>query len=569
MTYIARHGPNGRPGTSVARLSVVVCLWSGANLLGAAQVDEEAGVLRVGTQLVQVNVVVTGDEGPIRDLTVDDFTVLDDGVERRIEVFDVIRSATDDADPAAMLSDGIVSNRLDRRGQRPESVTAILIDRVNTQVIDQPFMDDQVREFLDDASATGEHVTVLELGEEGLTVLADFTAHPVAVRDALQSRRPSHSLALESSRDFVTGEMDPVRAGTEGFPHANDYIRSSLEFFWGRDPMSAMTAARSPFRLYADVLSRQIEAYYMERRVVLTVAALEATARHLSEFPGRKNLVWLSARFPFPFRPWQDPRLNFAAASGWPHSTLDRIDEAFRRIVDSDVAVYPIDALGLPARSDATIGIQMEIAEITGGRVSFNTNGPAARMHQAARDTSTNYSLGFYVPEVESDAEFHELEVRVDRDGVDVLHRSGYFGFGADAPGSGDLDRTLQDPFNAMGIGLLATAEPVPAAPGLYTVTLAIDVNDIDLIREADHWTGSLAVVTSFYITELDRYSNGPPVMHAIRLTDAEYETAQRLSNVVLEDVVETDGYAGHLRVAVQDAATGETGSLWLSLGEE
>ena len=566
MTRIARYGRNGSLVASLARLSVFVVLGSGASHLFAAQTDEEPDVLRVGAQLVQVNVVVTGDDGPVHGLTVDDFTVLDDGVERRIEVFEVIRSATVDSDPGAMLPDNVVSNRLDRRGRRPESATALLIDRLNTLGRDQAFMDQQAREFLAEASAAGEHVVVLELGDEGLTVLADFTAPPEAIRDALEVRRPSHSLTMGSSLEFFTGGLDPILENLRD--------RLEEEQGTGESEGSSTILEVDPDELPDTVeFEVQLQRYFMNRRLLMTAAALEASARHLARLPGRKNLVWMAAQFPFPYEAWQDTRFT-SSTNFMPPSTLNRIDAVFREIVDSDVAVYPIDVMGIrnpdsTEDMDFTLDLPMKIAEVTGGRASFNTNGLATRIREAVRDMHSNYSLGFYVPEVESDAEFHELEVRVDRDDVEVLHRDGYFGFGADATGAGDLDRTLEDPFNATGIGLLATAEPVPDATGRYTVTLAVDVNDIELNRAGDHWAGSLAVAASFYIDALDRYSNLPPVMHAIRLTDAQFETARRLTGLIIQHVVETDGYAGQLRLAVQDPATGATGSLWLSLGGE
>ncbi len=545
----------------VARLAVIVCLWSGASLLCAAQAGDEPDVLRVGAQLVQVNVVVTDDDGPVHDLTADDFTVLDDGVVRTIEVFEVIRSETGDSDAAAMLPDHVVSNRLDRRGRRPESATAILVDRLNTLGPDQAFMDDQVRTFLDEAAAGGEHVAVLELREDGLTVLADFTNHASVLRNALESRRPSHSLAMESSQDFFMGGLDPVLAEAAGESTGDE-----------DDNADGL----------ATTLLIQVQRYYMNRRVLLTAAALEAGARYLSPLPGRKNLVWLSAQFPFPYRPWQDPRFNIAGAN-LPPATLDRIEDVFRIIVDSDVAVYPIDALGLrserfrgfggnrdaAADLNKIVDLPMRIAAVTGGRTSFNTNGLTTRMREAVRDMNASYSLGFYVPEVESDAEFHEIDVRVERDDVDVLHRSGYFGFDASPSVERALNQTLTDPFDATGIGLLAAAEPIPDETGSYTVTLAVDVNDIDLIRKGDHWAGSLTVAMGFYATSLDEYRRFAPVRHEVRLTDSQLATARQVMSVIIPQAVDTGNDAGHLRVAVQDAATGETGSLWLSLGQE
>ena len=336
MSLIASLAPGHRLRMSFVGALAVLSMGSAATGVFAAQSDEEPAVLRVGTQLVQVNVVVTGDDGPVHDLTVNDFTVLDDGVERVIEVFDIIRSETAELDPVSILPDGVASNRLDRRGRRPESATVILVDRLNTLGPDQAFMDDQVRAFLDEAAAAVEHVAVLELGEEGLTVLADFTAHPSVIRNALETRRPSHSLAMESSLGFFTGGLDPVLAEAAG--------ETGEE---GTDPVS-----------------REVARYYMQRRVLLTAAALEASARHLSPLPGRKNLVWIAAQFPFPYKPWQDPRFNIASATNLPPSTLDRIEDVFRVIVDSDVAVYPIHALGLVGLRFSGFGGGPDLASI-------------------------------------------------------------------------------------------------------------------------------------------------------------------------------------------------------------
>ena len=584
MSLIASLAPGHGLGMSFVRALAFLSMGSAATGVFAAQLDEEPAVLRVGTQLVQVNVVVSGDDGPVHDLTVDDFTVLDDGVERVIEVFDIIRSETAELDSVSILPDGVASNRLDRRGRRPESATIVLIDRLNTPGPDQAFMDYQVRAFLDDAAAAGEHVAVLELGAGGLTMLADFIDQPSVVRNALETRRPSHSLAMESSLGYFTGGLDPVLAELVG--ESNDE-EGTGPFTGEPDPGPAERAGLSvdvgDVEEIPPELSRLIERYYMDRRVLLTAAALEASARHLSPLPGRKNLVWIAAQFPFPYKPWRDRRFNIVSRTPLPTSTLDRIEDVFRVIVDSDVAVYPIDALGLRGVSfsrfgetrdlasdlNLTIDLPMKIAEVTGGRASFNTNGLTRSMREAVRDTKSNYSLGFYVPEVASDTEFHPLEVRVDREDVDVLHRSGYYGFGASPSDAREVSEALASPFGAAGIGLLAAAEPIPDEPGRFRVTLAVDVNDIDLTREADHWAGSLAIAMSFYTPSLDEYTNRPAVVYAVRLTEAQFAAAQQLMNLIVPYVVETDGLSGHLRVAVHDPATGATVSLWVPLGRE
>jgi hypothetical protein len=52
-----------------------------------APVYESATVLKSITRLVVVDVVATGKEGPVTDLKQDDFTILEDGKEQKIRVF--------------------------------------------------------------------------------------------------------------------------------------------------------------------------------------------------------------------------------------------------------------------------------------------------------------------------------------------------------------------------------------------------------------------------------------------------------------------------------------------------
>src|SRR5215813_4348895 len=90
------------------------------------------GVLRVDTHLVELDVVVRDHHGAVADLKKEDFTVLDQGKPRRIDVFSVTTPATQRQVPATLPA-GWVSNRLiTADGGVPPTSTVILLDRLNT-----------------------------------------------------------------------------------------------------------------------------------------------------------------------------------------------------------------------------------------------------------------------------------------------------------------------------------------------------------------------------------------------------------------------------------------------------
>jgi VWFA-related protein len=505
------------------------------------QEGEEAGqqatTLRVNTRLVQVDVTVRDDDGPVEGLRAGDFEVLDEGERREIEVFDVIRVG---GKPVDILPEGVVSNRPEWHGRGPEVATVLLIDRLNTSVLHQSFADSQVREFLEDAARNNDRVAVYGLSESGLTVLEDFYSTAEAIRSALDSGRPEASLAL--SRSLV---------------EADDGLDAELAAFTGE---AASTA-----------IERAVSRYYERSRARSTADALEAIVRRLAGMPGRKNLICLSSHFPFTFRPWQDPRFYGYDAPFNPPE-LDRIDRVGRMLADADVAVYPVYSAGLGEGEPARIDIPLDLASETGGLASVNSNGLATAMKRAVRDADVTYRLGFYVPEEleeeEEDSGFHALDIRVNREDVEVRHRRGYYGFGVESlpleyP---DLGEALSSPFDATSLGLLAKAEPSPEDPDRYDLAVIADVNDMGLAREGEAWVGGLEVVMYYYPLGAPEGLLFEPETHPVRLTDTLLETA-RATGFYLHRFVDIGARPGHLRIAVRDTVTGAVGSLWIPLG--
>jgi VWFA-related protein len=241
--------------------------FTAAIAAAAQQPPQEPTVFHSGTRLVEVEVVVRSqpvrppgfgaslkyifDSGPpfgppgelVKDLTQDDFTLLDDGQPQRIAVFRAGLSspgASDDAKPPA-LPPGAVSNRQDSRGRPVNNATAILIDFLNTNFGYTGYERMGVTKLLRSLAESDSRIALYTLGEN-LHMLHDFTDEPQKLTDAAAKldRKPDAPGLSSALRDF------------------GDLLDLGREEVHGR----------------------------------MTVKALKLIVQHLSGVPGRKNLVW-------------------------------------------------------------------------------------------------------------------------------------------------------------------------------------------------------------------------------------------------------------------------------------
>jgi len=161
----------------------------------------------------------------------------------------------------------------------------------------------------------------------------------------------------------------------------------------------------------------------LEDHIQTAVEALRGIARHLGRLPGRKNLLWVSNFFPLPM-----PNRTVHAYSREFASALDELNAA-------DVAVYPLDPSGLhppPSRSipdamppEADRVVMEYLADATGGRAFYDVNHFGAVL-SATASRSGVYSLSFYPDHGQWNGDFHQIQVRVARPGLQLRYRSGY-----------------------------------------------------------------------------------------------------------------------------------------------
>jgi len=543
--------------------------------------DLPAAVLRVTTRLVLVDVVVTDKDGrPVTGLTRDDFTLFEDGAPQTISTFVFESPAGRAGDPHTPppLPENVYTNRPEYR-MPPGPLTLLLLDALNTPLVDQSFARVKMLEYLSTQLLPDQRTAILALTTD-LLLLQDFTTDPALLRAALDkySPQPSVALAREQRSLEVPGALvDPGPApGLRALPAQTLEAIERIE------------------------TERSAEA--LDSRVTTTVSALRVIARAVAGYPGRKNLVWVSTAFPFSFTPENDNNYDL----------LRFYSDDIRRVAgvlsDAQVAVYPVDARGLvgslgaqlptAAESGRTEGDHVpvgpltssdidrrstpildtqqtmkQIAEATGGRAFINRNDIDRAVNLAVEDGSTYYTLGFYSKDENWDNKFRRLRVAVSRSGLALNHRRGYYAVNpvealqerkkSTLTGEDDkalrqvqLRAALSNPLPATAVTFRVGVLPRPARVefrfmvDVQTISLTeaegTKHSDLDILAVAFDSSGK-AVTSSYHTVE----------------TTIEPEQYERLKQVGLPYAMELQLPPGryHLRMVVRDNRTGLVGT--------
>lgn len=537
-------------------------------LVVASQNAPQTPQIRVATRLVEVGVIVRDKNGPVADLTKDDFTVLDQGKPQKISIFSA-DAATSAQQPAQQpLPQNTFSDLPQYGATAPRSVTVVLLDNLNTlygseaesKYETSPYWLEDLAlrnakshliEFIKQLQPQ-DRVAIYGLGHS-LHVLCDFTSD----RDQLLAILQNYDTRSITNR----GVVEPGN-------HIMD--------FRGHGNRSADILG--PAGGFENGASSRLAGAANEDRGAQTMAALQAIAAHVANIPGRKNLVWLTANLPF-------------SGAAMAHV-----------LSPADIAVYPVDARGLlarspmvmadipgtadaddvsgasghldnmPGQSSQPIGIatMQKLADETGGQAFVNTNDITGAIRKAVEDSEVTYTLGFYINGDSLDGKFHELKVETKRKGLTVRYPKGYFAF-ADTKATKNEDQfrlvsAVQSPIESSSIPLTATVDRVDQPPHSLKVLCTIDAHNLRLVQSGGLRKGSVEV----YIVEQDQ--TGKVVLQSgktftLQFPEKQYDALLK-SGILFHEFVQPRAGVTTLRVLVEDPSTTELGSVIIRLSQ-
>jgi VWFA-related protein len=439
-------------------------------------------ILTEGVRAVLVDVVVRDKRGqPVRDLTLSDFEVLEDGVPQKIGSFTPVfagapatapataRATSSGAGTGDASSAAVGSPAPDNSGP---AVTALVFDRLSPEARRLAVQASQ--NYLGTKEEAPNYIGIFGI-DIALTPYAPFTRNAYVLRQALAS------MAGRASASFNNPEQRQQKANADQQAASSAQAGASAAAAGGPGASAAVGSSFAAAQL-AQMQSKMIQDFdLMERdqQGYSTTNGLFAIISTLRRLPGRKSIVLFSEGLKIP------PAVQ--------RLFLGVIDAANR----ANVSIYTMDAAGLRAESpQATIRDQVnqaagggkgilgssggsvpltkalennenvlrqdphnalgELAQDTGGLLFENTNNLRQGFDRVESDLHNYYLVGYTPINETYDGRFRAIEVKVKRPGVTVAARKGYFAV-RDAGGM------PINPWEAPALGALER-KPVPNA---------------------------------------------------------------------------------------------------------
>jgi VWFA-related protein len=555
--------------------------------------QEPPAVLKVTTRLVTVDVVARDRHGnPVRDLTVKDFQISEQSgshkSQQQIASFRLLdrslKNASDSESAALQLPAGVFTNLVSTKSlSAPPAI--LLVDGLNTDAKTQLQVRQQMVRLL--ASAPSDvPMAVFLLGRE-LRLLQSFTTDTKLLHAAAQRALSLEATNLQAkdARDDTLSHSSLLEqmAGAEG---QSDVPGGAPRPGSNSNAMLAMRA------LELQRFEREQYAESMDMRVKLTFDALRLIARHVSGYPGRKNLIWLSSAFPLAITP--DANLTMVAKFSGMRNYGAEMSAVASALTDAQIAVYPVDPRGMqtqalfdaqsrgkanPFSEGATLNRESSVrfltqdsmenlAQQTGGKVCMNNNDLSECVKRAIDDSSSYYELSYYPTDKNWHGEFRRTSVKTSRPGVQLSFREGYFAREADATiWAKDARATdahlsqaaCNDFLTATSIFVEASALP-PDQPGQTKYFLVIDPNAVSFGAADGEQNVQIELATCMFNArglplQYNRQSLGQ------KFTETEYQTvkAQGISHTIsFVPKPET----ARIRLLVCDTRTGMIGSV-------
>jgi VWFA-related protein len=502
--------------------------------------------VHVTTRLVQVSVTVQDAEGrPIKGLTKDDFFLTDDG--RRQEITSISEGTRNFRAAGAAGGPNHFTNQLAPGNGGAPPLTVIVLDAYNTAYYDQywrhqcprcppPLLGtifNQVEKFIGQMQPQ-DRVAIYELTTE-LLLLQDFTGDASALERG-----------VNQGKEYASTLNYPPCAGD--------------------DPNEMSTR---------------------------TMAAMHSIADRLAKIPGRKNLVWLSVGF---------HHLQVI--------TDVKMDTTVKAISSEDLPLFAIDAHGLdvpppttgpvprrgargpasgadsptPGTSDSRIffcggpppgGFDAikSVSEDSGGRAFYDTNDFAGAIRRVIDTSAASYVVDYYPDHNKWNGEFREIKVKVNRRGVEVRARRGYYAVmdtaAAPEKDAERLAEAVRSPVESTDLGFdveaEAEAEAVEAA-GARQVKLKItlDANQLHLQQQGDRWTDNVTEYWAQFDSEGQQVSTHSQTINLRPSQGAYKQLLQQGLN--FSETISLEKNATEVRLVLRDAGNGAIGSVIIPL---
>ena len=527
--------------------------------------DENQDVVRITTNLVQVDVVVTKDGKQITNLKPEDFEIFEDGKPQKITNFSYVSNVSAGAssnasspsprDKNAPVIPAVVHPHDARR------TVALIVDDLGMSFESMSQTRRQVRKFVDEQLQPNDLVAIIRTGGE-VGSLQQFTTDKRLLYSALEHLKWNHC----------------SRTGVYVFAPAGRWF----------DPGAGPCGGHI---------------------INATLSILRFVMEGMRDLPGRKSVVVFSDNLPVQqqepgplmlgARP--DEQTSSGSETDNPYdnsiSYLAQLQKIAELAIRASVVIYAADTRGLQytgitaadnfsatnsrslmnqinrtmmnrsrAMWDGQYGADL-IARQTGGFLTRNSNDFGLR--RVMDDQRGYYLIGYRPGDETFNRRFHHIKARVKGRGLTLRTREGFYGVTEDEARPPEMvvrdqmDRALISPFGASDITVRLTSFFANDATSgsLLRSFLYIDPHNLTFIDQPDGWHTVTFDLSVILFGDNGKVVNRQDQTGTLRLKGPAYDRAMREGIVYGLDLPVKQTGTFQFRVAVRDPATSRIGA--------
>ena len=539
--------------------------------------DDQDDIVKITTNLVQVDAVVTKDGKVVTNLTADDFEIYEDGKKQTITSFAYISNV-----PGAVVAQPPVAKR--EKGanlppppainrDQPHRTIAFVVDDLGISAESMGQVRKQLRKFVAEQLQPNDLVAIIRTGGE-MGALQQFT------NDKRVLTRAVDQLRWNMCNRVGFGVFTPIGSGSGVNLCGRNAMYGTLKSLRFIIDAMGFLPGRKSLVLMSDSMPREDQDENFVDRNFLTGGGGLSDGGSSGRPKAAGAGIGDDGPSPFP-----SDTINYASA-------LQKIAE---KAIRSSVVIYSVDTQGLqytgPTAADQFRGnarqitVQINqtlstrsnllwarreggelIAKQTGGYQVRNSNG--FRLNEIVEDQSGYYLLGYRPSEETFNRKFHHIKAKLKRGGMSLRTRFGFFGVSEDEANKTRLDTrdltnlALASPFAAqdinVGISSFFASDKVGSAvvrSFVYIDAKDMTFNTVDGKQQASFDVHGVLFGDNGSIAEqLKRTAT-------VNLSPEGYEYAMRNGMQFTVDIPVKKPGAYQIRIATRDHATNRIGS--------
>ena len=556
----------------------------------------QEAVVRISTQLVQIDAIVTDKQGNhLENFSAEDFVLTVDGKPQTIDYLKLVRlvePTRTESEIQTKDKSGALIKMPPRRieEQKVRRTIALVVDDLGLSFSSTLFAKDALKKFVAEQMQDGDLVAIIRTSG-GFGIYQQFTNDKQILYAAIDklkfalNGRKAIPFTLSSTSSLM-GKNGGFKTDAEKY-HDTRNAQGMPNLDVLDDPNDAAVRDSIMQDRVAAAAEKDIFTYRESIFTYGTLGALNQIVRTLRPLPGRKVAIVLSDGLPL------DTARSGNNSNNDANSYIAIAQRKILSLVElanrSSVAFYSINVQGLlaPGADPSIEGIDdpqrdqsfsggstfndglRTLAYETGGQAFFNNNNTNAILKKAVDDSRSYFLIGFDPDDEKFDRKQHKIKLTIKRPGLTVRTRNGFFGIedakAREVPKTREAQivSALSSPFGAKDIPYQVTSLLFSSTSGepIIRSYFQIDCSKLKFKDEPDG-TKSLALeLVNFTFDEngaiIEKYAQS----FTVPFNEAKYKRAMAEGLTYLNDFPIKKPGAYHFRSVLRDANSEQLGS--------